>query len=345
MKKIKTLLICAIVLMLTAQVQAQEVKNQSEIIRSNVSKGDYKIIADKYMRHGGVMTITNIVADKSRPNDHFEISFKKYPNDATESTRNEVIRLFADNTSFPVTYMHSNYEGNAKLQKAVAYLVQESKYSTDRFVFIDNYLFFLADWKNKDDYLVRFILENPDAKKEMGENKSKKKKKGGFFKKMKQGLKNASTGSKEKIEKLKAEVLQPYLDKATAKQKANYAEWVKVPKNKKLENHIADSRVLMEKAMKKYNDDILKSPEYQRMLAYHRWMNNNINVTVKNNSGRTIWVGSGKTAFITTKIESGSSSVQTCTSDMYYYYSDAKGSQGTKFYTGDSACGSSVTIN
>lgn len=343
MKTIKLFTIC--MLLVTVAMQGQDVKNQSEIIRSNVSKGDYKIIADKYMRHGGVMTITNIEADKSRPNDHFEISFKKYPNDATESTRNEVIKLFADNTSFPVTYMHSNYEGNAKLQKAVGYLVQESKYKTDRFVFIDNYLFFLTEWKNKDDYSVRYILENPDAKKETAENKSKKKKKGGFFKKLKQGIKNASTGSKEKIEKLKAEVLQPYLDKATTKRKSNYSQWVKVPKNEKLENHIADSRVLMKKAMEKYNDDILKSPEYQRMLAYHRWMNNNINVTVKNNSGRTLWVGSGKTAFITTKIESGGSSVQTCTTDMYFYYSDAKGTPGKKFYTGDSACGSTATIN
>ncbi|WP_407556671.1 hypothetical protein [Winogradskyella sp. 4-2091] len=334
------------IFLLTICIQAQDVKHQSEIIKNTVYKGDYKIIADKYKSHGGVMTITDIQMDKSRPNDHFEISFKKYPNHAAESTRNTVIRLFADDTAFPVTYMQSNYEGNGKLQKAVGYVVREGKSVGDeRFVFVDDYLFFLSDWKSKDDYSVRFILKFPETTTKDSGEKTKKKKKGGFFKKLKQGLKEGSTGSEEKIKKLKAEVLQPYLNKATAQQKSQYATWIKDPKNVKLKKHIADTRVLMDKAMKKYNDDIFNSPEHQRMLAFNKWYKNNKVMTVHNKTGRRIWVGSSKNAHITTGIDNGHSRSISCSSDMYYYFIDENRTPGTKFYTADTACGSSVTIN
>lgn len=58
-------------------------------------------------------------------------------------------------------------------------------------------------------------------------------------------------------------------------------------------------------------------------------------MTVKNNTDRALWIGSSKTAFITTeiKVDSSSSSIS-CTGEMYYYYSNARGSKGIKFYNG-----------
>ena len=173
--------------------------------------------------------------------------------------------------------------------------------------------------------------------------KKKKKGFGGFIKAMKEG---ATAGGGSSTEKLKTEVLQPYLEKAFAKQKAYYATWIKKPENAKTKKHLDDVAALMKKAMKKYNDDIFNSPEYQRMLAFNKWYNNNKVMTAHNKTGRTIWVGSSKEAFMTTKISAGgSSSSVSCDKDMYYYYSDSKGSQGRKFYTKNSSCGGSVTIN
>lgn len=292
------------------------------------------------------MTVVDISPDKSQPDGHFEIKLKENPNHAAESTRNEVIQLFSDNIAFPITYRSTAYAGNAKLQEAVGYVIdkKESDRWDKRYIFVKDHLFIVTDWKSKDDYYIRYILKSKNAPADKTEKKEKKKKKG-FFKSLKEGIKNAKAGGGGSIEKLKAEVLQPYLDKATVKQKAYYPEWIKVTENLKTKEFMEDQAVLMKKAMKQYNDDIFNSPEYQRMLAYRRWLDNSINMTVHNKSGSTIWVGSTKEAFISNEIQSGGSSTENCTSDMYYYYSDAKGTPGKKFYTEDSACGSSVTIN
>lgn len=332
---------------LALSIQAQDLKHQSEIIRDNASKGDYKIVADQYKSHSGRMEITAINQDKAQPNGHYEIIINEYPDHATESTRNETAQFFADNVAFPVTYLRSVYEGNKKLQEKVGYVIREGRsVGGDRMVFIDDYLFMLHNWKNKDDYEVRFVLKAPKIAGDEPEGKGvkKKKKKKGFFKSLKDGIKNAGSGGVS-IEKVKAEILQPYLDSATQKQERYYAEWIKNPENAKTKKYMEDKRAMMDKAMKQYNDDIFNSPEYQRMLAYHKWLDNNVNVTVHNKSNNIIWVGSSKEAFITHEIAPGGNSTQTCTTDMYYYYSDAKGTPGKKFYTADSGCGSSVTIN
>jgi hypothetical protein len=344
MKTIKQFIICTLVLG-TSVLFAQDVKHQSDMIRGNVSKGDFKIIADQYGSSRGRMEITEVNQDQAQPNGHYEIVLKEYPDSERESTRNESIQLFADNIAFPVTYIRSVYEGNAKLQDKVGYVIREGRsVGSDRVVFIDNYLFILHNWQNKDNYEIRYVLKSKSNATDEPTEKGKKKKKKGFFKAMKEGMKNMASGGVS-IENLKTTVLQPYLDKATEKQSTFYATWIKDADNAKTVKFMDDKRKMMTKAMKQYNDDIFNSPEYQRMLAYHRWLDSNINVTVYNKSNSTIWVGSTKEAFITTKIEPGGDSVQTCTTDMYYYYSDAKGSPGTKFYNADAACGSSVTIN
>ncbi|WP_124980054.1 hypothetical protein [Nonlabens xiamenensis] len=312
---------------------------------SKISKGDFRITADQYKSHSGVMTITEINEDKAQPGGHYQIILKRYPNHATESTRNETEQYFADHVAFPVTYIKSTYEGNKKLQDNVGYVIREGRsVGNERMVVKDNYIFLLHKWQDKDNYEVRYVLSTGDPASQ-GDNKGKsKKKKKGLFKSFKEKMKNASAGGVS-IEKLTAEVLQPYLDEATAKQKAFYADWIKDPNNKNTVKYMDDKREMMNKAMKQYNDDIFNSPEYQRMLAYHRWLKSNVNLTVKNNSGSTLWVGSSKEAFITTKIEPGDEVTMNCTTDLYYYHSDAQGASGTKINQADGACGSVVNIN
>ena len=343
MKKMKLFTMCAF--LLTVLINAQEVQHQSEIIRKGFAKGDYKIIASSN-GYRGRMIMTNILPAKDMPDAHFEIALKLNPDDATESKSKEIDHYFADNIAFPVTYINTAYEGNSKLQKAVGYSIRRSeKYpAQERLVFVDGYIFILRWWRSKDDYIVSYVIKSKEAKADKAEGKKKKKKGfGGFIKAMKEG---ATAGGGSSTEKLKTEVLQPYLEKAFAKQKAYYATWIKKPENAKTKKHLDDVAALMKKAMKKYNDDIFNSPEYQRMLAFNKWYNNNKVMTAHNKTGRTIWVGSSKEAFMTTKISAGgSSSSVSCDKDMYYYYSDSKGSQGRKFYTKNSSCGGSVTIN
>ncbi|WMI64314.1 hypothetical protein RBH94_09595 [Aestuariibaculum sp. YM273] len=45
-------------------------------------------------------------------------------------------------------------------------------------------------------------------------------------------------------------MLQPYLDEATKKQKANYKQWVANPENARTKIYIDDKRAMMDKAMK-----------------------------------------------------------------------------------------------
>ena len=181
MKKIKFLTFC--VLIVTTAIHAQDVQDQNEIIRNNASKGDYKIIADRFNSNWDIMTVVDISPDKSQPDGHFEIKLKENPNHAAESTRNEVIQLFSDNIAFPVTYRSTAYAGNAKLQEAVGYVIdkKESDRWDKRYIFVKDYLFIVTDWKSKDDYYIRYILKSKNAPADKTEKKEKKKKKG-FFK-------------------------------------------------------------------------------------------------------------------------------------------------------------------
>ena len=328
-------------------LRSQEIKNQSEIIRSQVSKGEYKIVADLYNSHYDVVDIADITFDKDQPNAHYVVSIRKYPNHANEGKSKAAYTYFPDNIAFPVTYMYSHYVGNDKLKEQVGYVVENNKnyVGDDRIVFVNDYLFMLQKWVSKDKYEIRWVLKAPKVTGQKSEgNKPVKKKKKGFFKALKEQMNRSTSGGLD-IEKVKVEVLQPYLDQATSKQKAYYSSWIKDPENAKTKKYIDDKRAMMKKAIKNYNDDIFNSPEYQRMLAYQKWIDNNINVTVKNQGNTTLWVGSSATAFITTEIAPGGSSTQTCTTDLYYYFSDAKGSKGYKFYSADGSCGGTVTIN
>ncbi|WP_394748959.1 hypothetical protein [Spongiimicrobium salis] len=333
MKKLKYVALCLFASVLG--LNAQEVKNQSEEL-ANIKTGKYtayitKQEGDKYK--GGIedlwFEVLRIEKFKAEPNSGLYEAYmfigesKTYENERIKAT------LLPDNFAFPMTYVSNAYEGNKKLQEKVGYIYDPYEGEpTTRVVFLDGAIYVMEDYMDKDNYKLEYILE--------------------FEEKPIKGLKmmKAVMKSPKKMQAMQPKKkLQAYLDAASVLQKNRYASWIKKPENIKTEKYIEDKRAMMKKAIKQYNDDIFNSPEYQRMLAYQKWIENSINMTVKNNKGTTVWVGSSATAFITTEIAPGKSATQNCTSDLYYYYSDAKGAQGTKFYTANNACGSTVTIN
>ncbi len=122
--------------LLSLSTHPQDVNHQSEIIKNNTSKCDYKIVADQYKSYSGIMEITDIKYDINQPNEHFEIVLKEYPNHATESNRIQTSQYFPDNIAFPVTYVNSIYEGNARRKKPWVMSLEKE----EALVLIESYL-------------------------------------------------------------------------------------------------------------------------------------------------------------------------------------------------------------
>lgn len=263
----------ATMLLSFGNIKAQKVKNQSEIIKANFKTGEYKVIASlsPTVHMGKVMNFEKIIPDKSKPEDNLQVIVQLYPESRSNYEKEKRTKFFADKEIFPVSYISTNYEGNRKLQEQNGYVVRRSG-GEDRFVFVKNYVFYLEEWKSKDDYYLRTILSY-DGKEEGTVTKKKKKKKkksfGGFFKALKTGIKTGSSGgggSKAKIEKLKKEVLQPYLDAATAIQTKMQSS----PEALKAKRKAASINKKMNKAIDNYN-----------------------NVVYVNKTGRTIYIYRG----------------------------------------------------
>jgi hypothetical protein len=219
-------------------------------------------------------------------------------------------------------------------------------YTKEGYVMIGDYLFELT--KIYDDHTFKSIskiyVKKGSNEAEGVAKDGKKKKKKGFFAKLKSAVKDVnSLGPEHK--KASAEdlgkMLNDYLTVMYEKQKA----YTLTSKDKSDMRAIKMARENEDADIKKYNDSIKATPAYKKMIAHREWMDKEINVEVVNTSGRTLWVGSTKEAFITRELSNGASTTMNCQNDLYYYYSDRNGTSGTKFYTNKSACGSSVSTH
>lgn len=245
--------------LLAVNVKAQT-KGQSEIIKTEFKTGEYKIIAGGR----GVMNITEIIPDKSQPEDNVEIVMQMWPDSPTESTREEREHFFADKAIYATNYMTTNYEGNKAMMESIGYYVRRGSYAgSRRLVFLNGKVYILGSWKSKDDYEISYVLE-PKTEKKPGK---KKKKKGGFFKKLKQELLSGSSsgGGSDDYEATQAlkKDIQPYLDAASAEQKKMEA----TPKAKKIAAKNAEMKKEIDNFIDNYN-----------------------NVFFENKTGRTIYI-------------------------------------------------------
>lgn len=333
----KKLMLTTLAVLLTSfAVNAQELKDQTQQL-NDIQLGNHTAYLAKWDGKGSyaggiedrMYYVKSMENYKVLPGSHHKEVYIVINGDKKNPKDQEADMFIPDNVAFPVTYMLRVYEGNNKTRKKVGYYPRTDVYEDTRAVFLNGKIYILENWKDKDNYKLDAVLEYRE-----------KPLKG--LKMMKEVLKSPKKMKSEKPH----QVLQKYLDAATAKQKSYYATWIKKPENAKTIQYLKDLKAATAKALKDYNQAIFDSPEYQRMLAHRRWMDKNANMTVQNNTGRTIWVGSSPEAFITTEIQAGSSKSNiSCTSDMYYYYSSSKGSRGTKFHHKKSGCGTTVNIN
>lgn len=121
---------------------------------------------------------------------------------------------------------------------------------------------------------------------------------------------------------------------------------------------IKQARANKDKEIKDYNDKIKASPEYQRQQERKRQNERNYQasqaanvVTLRNNSGRTIYIGTSSSNNRGTEIRAGGTAKWNCSQDGYLQTETISGgsyayrSTGTRVYSQNSGCGNTVSVN
>lgn len=265
-----------------------------------------------------------------------------------------------DNMAFPMTYAQLAYEGNEKLQKAVGYVPREiRKGSTNRVFVHDGVIFDLStgfDEDSKESYQPYRLYVHESVLKENPKDDKPKKKlslKERMMKKMagknsevaKTITINNYLNGKEAVKKA-----IEYLEKAVAQKKEVYPKWIINSTNKTRLDLIEERRELMFAAMKKYNEDLMDTPEWRRIVENNRRAEaagRANNVTIQNNTGRDIYIYS-EGSMNGTRVNAGSSSTFDCGTSQYYAFDGNSGTRGgnagPQAYSAGSGCGSTVTV-
>ncbi|MBC8753913.1 hypothetical protein H2O64_04475 [Kordia sp. YSTF-M3] len=226
--------------------------------------------------------------------------------------------------------------------------MMKHKYDSETYAMIDGSMYkFQVD---KDGILKPvslwevYVLKRPKAMKQDTEEKkvTKKKKKKGLFSRFKNVGKGGSNSEKKYLRSLDiVSIVNTYETKMSAKQKA----YQLTSKDKSDRAKIEKFRKEGKDFVKRYNDSIYNSPKEVENRRKWTKINAGTRLIVKNNKSTTIWISSSSNNFSNTKIDSGREGAMDCRSDLYYFFSDKKGAKGVKFYSANSACGSSATIN
>lgn len=235
------------------------------------------------------------------------------------------------NLAFPITYVQKVFEGNKTMQEEIGFAPRINRYSdVHRLVFLDGRIYVLEDWKDKDNYELKMVLEFQE-KRLTG------------LKLMKEVMK-----SPKKMEALQPhKILQKYLDQAYAKQQKVYAKWLQNTDNKRFEENIEATRKLIIGAINKQRDDWYNSAEYKRIkennqyFAQHQQQNY---TTVNNRTGRDIYIyaeGSSNGS----RVSANGSGRCDCKKNQYYSFSgNSSASQGTLIISANQNCGQQVTV-
>jgi len=231
------------------------------------------------------------------------------------------------------------------------------KYDKDGFVAIGDYVFIL-DNIYKDGISFRGI-KHLYIKKGAATTKAEggKKKKLSFKEKLK-ALKNNknSGGTSPALKALQSQnlnkLITDYLVAMKAKQDARSAKELQGDRN------IKAAKSKGAEDIKKYNDSIKATPEYQDLQRRIRQNEANYQasqkktvVTIKNNSSRDIYVGRSGCNNSATKVRAGGTASWDCGRDGYIQIDTSSGGQcaykstSTRVYSANSGCGNTVNIN
>ncbi len=273
-------------------------------------------------------------------------------------------------------------EGNFTCKGYPYESVIRSTSNKDGIVAIGDYVFFLkgvseegTSYTSIDDVYIKegASVENNDGK----QKKAEKKKKLSFkdkLKKLKSGgvVIKANYGSEHKALQSQnlRKLITDYLVAMKAKQDARTA------KEKQSDKNILKSRDAIvlkakeakaaEKAKrdaewadaKRYNDSVKATPEWQDLQRRKEQNERNYQgakskntVTLRNNSGRAIYVGTSGSRNPGTKINAGSTASWSCSQDAYIQIitksggSNAYSSTSQKVYSKNSGCGKTINVN
>ena len=221
--------------------------------------------------------------------------------------------------------------------------ILKHKYKKDGFISIGNYVILLGgisdngtSYKNIEKIYVKKGAEN--ALKPAEKTEEPQKKKLSFFEQIKANQKKRAKAFKGLIIKDLGKTITNYLVAMKAKQDA------RTPAQLKSDRNIVRARDKGEADIKKYNDSLEKTPEYIKLRAYQKRRSGE-KVTIKNNTGRTIYVFTkGGSKSFASEIWNGSSTDKECNSDYVYSFSEKGSDSGIPFYTSNTACGKSVTV-
>lgn len=352
----KKALLTILVLLAVTTMSSQEVKNQTEHIKS-LKTGKYLfyyIEKDKntgkysYRKSSSGTELSQVLREKNFP-EHTYLEFK--------GSSGSSIYYLPDNMAFPITLANIYYEGNPKMRKEIGYVPYEIRPGrTNRRVVYDGIIYdYNSDFYHDDpESYVPFSLyvhESYGKENEDNNPKKKKKKKKSFFGQL-ANLGNPSTyaslehySQKELRKQNPVEKVIEYLKKAVPKQKQEYKKWISKPANKLRIDNLEKTRDLMYKAINNYNDALKQTPEWKRIQENNRRANaaaQRNNTTIQNNTGKDIYIyeeGSNNGS----RINAGSSGTFGCNTTYYYSFSgNASWRQGNR--VSGTSCGATATV-
>ncbi len=224
------------------------------------------------------------------------------------------------------------------------------------YVAFDNYIFFLHgisdDQTNFSEIRSFMILDGSASAAD-----TKKKKKGKFWKQLKEATLNqrpSGEGSSAEYADLMAKDPEKLVRDYLKKMKAKQASYTMTSQDRKNHDILINGAKEYDALVKSKNDAYWKSEEGQAILRNRRLANGASqanNVTLRNTSGSTVFVGTNGSNNRGTEISPGSSASWSCSQDAYIQQvtkvSNTRSfkSTSTRVYRANSGCGNTVSIN
>lgn len=338
---------------------AQEVQNQTDQLKS-LQLGNYRAAYLVDNEKGGYdydLKAKTIILKEVNQDPNFN-EHKYFILEENGTDYNYVINNYA----FPATFGKEYFKGNKKLQEKVGYVPREFSQGRTVHIAVIEGMIYDFNWKfNPNDPKTfipyRILVHESFLKEEVGADGKKKKKKLSLKQRMMRKLAGNNAEMKQTLlvnEKLRdvntIEIAKNYITKALQKQNEMTAKWNQVAYNKQRVQMLNDRRKLMVKAMKKYNDDLMDTPEWRRIQENNRLGDAAAkanNVTIKNETGRDIYVYESG-SLNGSRINTGSSGSYNCKKTYYYAFDGNSGTRGgnagPKAYSANSSCGGTVSV-